>query len=888
MRRSFYKLTFLVTLMAPFLLIPAESEATHNRAGEITYERISQNTIRATLHTYTDTRSMAADRPQVEIFWGDNTSSVVDRSSQADIGDFIFENQYTATHTYPGSGTYTISYTDPNRVDGVTNMANSINTRFHVQSTLRIDALRGSNNSVQLFRKPVDFAAVGERFVHNPSAYDPDGDSIHYRMVTPKTEDGENVAGYFLPTASNEFSLNSQTGQLVWDAPTQVGIYDLAIEIREFRDGVLMGSVLRDMQVIVDETHNRPPVIENISDTCVNAGLSPVLDFRVYASDPNQGDEIKLDATGGPFIHPVEPATMTPDPARGENNVDAGFRWEVKCDHIRRWPYLVVFRAEDNHNRIPLADKETYQIQVIGPEPEDLIANPIGESIELNWEEPACGNQVTGYVIYRRAQPSGWNPGTCEPGIPGVAGFRAIDTITTREITQYRDDNNGNGLVPGVDYCYRVTALYIGYGQYEVAEGLASNEICQELIKDIPVITHADIEETDTEGRIYIEWSKPTDLDTTQHPGPYRYEVLHTTGNQITEDMNVIADLPANTFSELNDTSFIHEPSDTENEQHIYRIALFATVDGEDFEVGKSQAASTIRLDAQPEHAQINLSWQMNHPWENEQFTVFRLNDTTGEFDSVTTVNSASYSDTGRVIGNTYCYYVKAYGTYNMTGFAQPFLNNSQVICEIAVDTTRPCPPNIQALARCDEKENHLTWEYSQEQIDSCAADVESYRIYNRSSIKGNMQHVGSISSFEPMEYTDQRPELRESLAGCYSVTALNRFGFESDHSNIECVDNCPVYELPNVFSPTGDNINDYFTPKTGFRFVEKVDFRVYDRWGRLVYETTDPQINWDGTDIETGNDLEAGTYFYICRVYEKFLLGNEHYKIQGTISLMR
>jgi gliding motility-associated-like protein len=82
------------------------------------------------------------------------------------------------------------------------------------------------------------------------------------------------------------------------------------------------------------------------------------------------------------------------------------------------------------------------------------------------------------------------------------------------------------------------------------------------------------------------------------------------------------------------------------------------------------------------------------------------------------------------------------------------------------------------------------------------------------------------------------------------------------------CVDNCPVYFLPNAFTPNGDSQNDFFTP-TRSCFIDLVEFQVYNRWGGLVFETDDPILNWDGTNLK-GDILESGTYFYRCRVFER------------------
>ncbi|MCB0523003.1 MAG: gliding motility-associated C-terminal domain-containing protein, partial [Saprospiraceae bacterium] len=56
--------------------------------------------------------------------------------------------------------------------------------------------------------------------------------------------------------------------------------------------------------------------------------------------------------------------------------------------------------------------------------------------------------------------------------------------------------------------------------------------------------------------------------------------------------------------------------------------------------------------------------------------------------------------------------------------------------------------------------------------------------------------------------------------------------------------------------------------PFPGWRFISSVDFQVFNRWGNLVFSTSDPALNWNGRDSQN-KELAEGTYLYICRVYE-------------------
>ena len=96
--------------------------------------------------------------------------------------------------------------------------------------------------------------------------------------------------------------------------------------------------------------------------------------------------------------------------------------------------------------------------------------------------------------------------------------------------------------------------------------------------------------------------------------------------------------------------------------------------------------------------------------------------------------------------------------------------------------------------------------------------------------------------------------------------------------SNEVCIDDCPLYILPNTFTPNGDGANDLFKPRQNL-FVQTVDFKVYNQWGNLLFETQNPDILWDGLD-KSGNKVNTGTYYYTCVLYTQVDQGNLLQKI--------
>lgn len=97
-------------------------------------------------------------------------------------------------------------------------------------------------------------------------------------------------------------------------------------------------------------------------------------------------------------------------------------------------------------------------------------------------------------------------------------------------------------------------------------------------------------------------------------------------------------------------------------------------------------------------------------------------------------------------------------------------------------------------------------------------------------------------------------------------------------------VDAVPAYFLaiPNAFSPNGDGLNDFFGPE-GYSRATAFEFDIYDRWGKLVFQSKDISKKWDGKI----NGVQASDGFYLYKVMVKDANDNK-YNYRGMIKLMR
>jgi gliding motility-associated-like protein len=158
------------------------------------------------------------------------------------------------------------------------------------------------------------------------------------------------------------------------------------------------------------------------------------------------------------------------------------------------------------------------------------------------------------------------------------------------------------------------------------------------------------------------------------------------------------------------------------------------------------------------------------------------------------------------------------------------------------------------------------------------------YRIYYKSRLDAPYFLLKAIYGDNDTTFTHANIN---SIAGCYYVTAIDSFFNESLPSVEVCLDNCPVYELPNVFSPDGDGINDYFIPFP-YKFVHSIKLDIFNRWGQPVFTTTNPDINWNGMNQFTNQPCNDGVYFYTCTVYEIKLEGYVPRELKGFVHLFK
>lgn len=346
----------LILLFALFSAL--QSNATHLMGGQITSKNIGGLNYEVTLTLYRDTLGIPMYSTET-IGYLDSSGVILTShtipydTNIVHIGNGVERYQFIDTIAFATSGKYKAFYTNCCRNAAILNIPNASAYGMYLDVDILVDS---TNSSPVFLNEPITVAQLNVPFMYNPLPFDVDGDSLSWTLDTPLdimsgTTLGMIIPGYVLPFSdiSMPFTLDPLTGEISF-LPNTIGNFQVSVKAIEWRNGVQIGYIRRDMQLIVVPSGNTPVMVQTntivqrttTNPIYVNVGESLTLTLAAINFD----NGIPTVAIGGSAFLNTN-ATSWIHQIKNQNEVDAVVNWTPTLSEVSSKPYYISFRVGD-------------------------------------------------------------------------------------------------------------------------------------------------------------------------------------------------------------------------------------------------------------------------------------------------------------------------------------------------------------------------------------------------------------------------------------------------------------------------------------------------------------------------------------------------------------
>jgi len=374
---------FFATLM---LISAKETFATHIMGSNITYSCVSPGQYEVYFTMYRDCKGIS---PETSI-------SINYRSAQCGINNNVTLSRISGPTEIPlfsncpgvtsscssSSGTYGVQRIDYKgtinipagcgndwilsfdlccRNASVNTLVDPSNQGTYIETRLD-NTLSPCNSSPQFLNDPVPFYCVNSAVNYNHGVVDANGDSLVFSLTTPYNTVGQPVTynSPYSPTnpiaTSGGFNIDPSTGDITF-VPTQQQTGVAAVKVDEYRNGVLIGSIVRDMQFTIINCNNALPTASGINGTtsfrdtiCAGAQIS----FNINTADADAANTVTIS-----WNNAITGASFT---SNGANRPTGTFTWTPPTT-IQPGTYSFTVKVEDN--ACPLKGSNIYSYAIV-------------------------------------------------------------------------------------------------------------------------------------------------------------------------------------------------------------------------------------------------------------------------------------------------------------------------------------------------------------------------------------------------------------------------------------------------------------------------------------------------------------------------------------------
>jgi len=363
----------LLSVVVCFILLnPSTSKASHAAGAELRYENIGGNNYIIYFILYRDCSGIAVSSQYtilgISDCGGGNVSITVTNDSTVEVSqicasevsqciDFgslymgVEANYYHGYVTLPSpcdSWTFGISPSICNRNAAITNLNNPVGFCTYVEA--KINNLYAPDNSSPIFTALPLFHLCTQYQEMHLYAQDPDGDSLAFEMYTPHSDPVSDIQ--YLPGLSanqpvtftnpgDSTTFNPVTGDIRFIA-NAAQITVVGVRVNEFRNGILIGSTERDIEVVFDNCTNHAPTASGLngspfftSHICADS----ICSYHINTID------IDADSVRISWQNNIPGSTIS---LAGINNQQVIFNWQPSSSHISTHPYSFIVYVTDS------------------------------------------------------------------------------------------------------------------------------------------------------------------------------------------------------------------------------------------------------------------------------------------------------------------------------------------------------------------------------------------------------------------------------------------------------------------------------------------------------------------------------------------------------------
>lgn len=568
---------------------------------------------------------------------------------------------------------------------------------------------------------------------------------------------------------------------------------------------------------------------QNVINTNYNSTLADNIDFYIYVNaigfcNDTIRDSVLFTINATPIVNNAGPFSTSSGAQIITSNMTGG-TWSADCG--------VCINSITGVFDPAISGEGTFQICYDTNCGQDCISVIVSDNCTMSWtitsSSPLCFGSNDGDVSMNVS------------GVVGTPSYLITDNLNL-QLNSTTSSSTANNLIEGWyyfsvtdDLCTVIDSIFLDDPEAIEIEYTVVNPDCYGIANGLAFIDTV-LNYAGAYTQVTYQWSQGVlggsvdNNDTIYNLGANNYFLSVTDVNDCHDQINFTIDYPDSIyFSELNfDPTICRNqiPFDNGNGQ------IYAAATGGSNGNGQGSNFTYLWTEVSSGSTTVNSTWGNKNPGD---YTIVATNDLGCIITATITVDSLSPEAIFTLTSNDFT------PSYEGTAVVNIELTNASINYAFSQDS------NVNP---------QFIWTFGK-------VDNETY-------VSSNINELITQSYLSEGEYEICLVVI-ENLNGCQDTACQTII-----------IHDVPTLEIPNIFTPNGDGVNDeFYFPANAIQEFNSV---VYNRWGNIVFEFTSISDTWNGLNFKNDNPCTDGMYFY---TYNGTSTNGQIYKGQGNVHLI-